>query len=144
MLEVGRTICHHLRNCAKTLTQTLATKEVAVASWQDTIFQQGIFDQRQHDCHHPPTLLFWLGSLWFFSISMIEDTAILTQLRLSGQNCRRCWTRLQNMTSRIHLEMTSTGKGARIWEVATPRVLVAGRPKFSSRSDGNTSPWNCG
>jgi hypothetical protein len=47
----------------------LATKELAVASQEHTIsqliFHKGIFDQKQHDCHPPSTLL--------FSVSLIED-----------------------------------------------------------------------
>jgi hypothetical protein len=27
------------------------------------LFHKGIFDQKQHDCHPPPTLLAWLGPL---------------------------------------------------------------------------------
>jgi hypothetical protein len=46
----------------------LATKELAAASQQAILhfhFQQGIIDQRQHDCHPPLTLL--------FCVSPIED-----------------------------------------------------------------------
>jgi hypothetical protein len=30
------------------------------------LFHQEMFDQKQHDCHPPPTLLVWLGPLWIF------------------------------------------------------------------------------
>jgi hypothetical protein len=56
--------------CAKTSLRSLATKELVVASRQRTVshfvFQQGIFDQKQHDCSPPLTLLAWLGPLRFF------------------------------------------------------------------------------
>jgi hypothetical protein len=55
-------------------------KELAVASQQRTIsqfrFHQGIFDQKGHDCHLPPTLC--------LSVSPIENktkAAILSQVK---------------------------------------------------------------
>jgi hypothetical protein len=57
---------------------------------------------------------------------------ILTQLRWSRQNRRRCGTLSQNTTPRTHLKMTSAGKGpcdAR--EVTTSRVMLASRNKGS-------------
>jgi hypothetical protein len=45
--------------------QTFGTKELAVASQQSTIlhllFHQGIFNQKQHDCHPPATLIFFFS-----------------------------------------------------------------------------------
>jgi hypothetical protein len=59
-------------NCVKMcedLALNFGDKELAVASCQRTIshiiFCQGIFYQKQHDCHPLPTLL--------FTISPIED-----------------------------------------------------------------------
>jgi hypothetical protein len=43
-----------------------------------------------------------------FSVSPAEDksqkSTILTQLWQSRQNCKQCWTLLQNMTSRMQLK----------------------------------------
>jgi hypothetical protein len=48
--------------CAKTSTRTWEAKELAVASLQCTVthfhFQQGIFNQKKHDCRSPSTLPF--------------------------------------------------------------------------------------
>jgi hypothetical protein len=74
-------------NCenVQTSSETLVTKELAVASWQFTashfLFHQGISDQKQLDYDPPPTPLARLGPLCEFSVFPIEDTAILTQLR---------------------------------------------------------------
>jgi hypothetical protein len=46
-----------------------------------TLFHLGIFDNKQHDCLRPLTLFARLGLLRLFSVSPIEDTAILTKLR---------------------------------------------------------------
>jgi hypothetical protein len=49
---------------------TLGTEELAIALLQCTIleflFHHGIFAQKQHDCHPPPTLVAWLGSWRLF------------------------------------------------------------------------------
>jgi hypothetical protein len=49
--------------CAKTSSRTLVTKELVVASRQYTswhlILQQGIVDQKQHDCRRSLTQLAW-------------------------------------------------------------------------------------
>jgi hypothetical protein len=54
---------------AKTSPQTLSTKELVLLSQQCSdwhfLFQQGRFDQEQHDCCPPPTL--------HFSVSLTED-----------------------------------------------------------------------
>jgi hypothetical protein len=71
--------------CKNTSTQTLATKELTVASWEPTIFHHGIFGKKQHDCHPPPILLTWPGPLQPFCLSLTEGTAILTQLRERGR-----------------------------------------------------------
>jgi hypothetical protein len=79
--------------CVKTLAQTFATNEMAVASQQCTISHQGILTKK---CHPPTTLLTWLGPSQHFSASPIEDTAILTQLRCSRQNRRGAEHNLQD------------------------------------------------
>jgi hypothetical protein len=88
------------RKCAKTLSQTLATKELVVASQQCTVshflYHQAIFDQKHH-CQPPPTLLFcfpdWREN-W--------KAAILTKLRWSRQNSGGA-EHSHNTTFRIHL-----------------------------------------
>jgi hypothetical protein len=69
--------------CAKTSPHTLATKELALASPQLTVshflFYQGIFDQKQHDCHPPPTLLTWLVPC---------DFSLCPQLKIKLKGCR--------------------------------------------------------
>jgi hypothetical protein len=44
----------------------------------------------KYDCRPPLTIRASHGSLLLFSLSAIEDTAILTQLRCSRQNRKRC------------------------------------------------------
>jgi hypothetical protein len=82
--------------CAKTSIRTLATKKLTVVSRQRPIsyflLHKESFYHEQHDYRPPSTLLAWLGPLRHFPVFLIEDTAILTQLRWSRQNRRRCWT----------------------------------------------------
>jgi hypothetical protein len=61
--------------CVKTSPWVLATKELAVPSRQHTVslpFQPGNFWPKEHNCHLLLTLLAWLGSLWRFSVSLLE------------------------------------------------------------------------
>jgi hypothetical protein len=69
------------------------------------------FDQKQHVFHPAPSILVWLGQLWLFPVSPIEDlqnciVAIMTQLRWLRQNHMWCWAPSQNTTCRMHLKMT--------------------------------------
>jgi hypothetical protein len=68
------------------------------------------------------------------------NAAILTQLRWSKQNSRRCWTPSQNMVSRIHLKIgRSSGNGAYVWMGITSRMKLASRPKVNFWPNGSTS-----
>jgi hypothetical protein len=89
------------------------------------------------------TCLTWLSAtfLCFPDWRYSWKAAILTQLRWSWQNCKRCWTLSQNMTSRIPLKNgRSTGNGAYTQDGSTQRLMVACRPKISFWPDGSTSP----
>jgi hypothetical protein len=103
-------------------------------------FHQGIFDQKQHECHSPPTLLFSVSQL---KIKLKGCHAILTQLRWSRQNCRQCWTPSQNVTSRIYfINSRSAGIGAYPWMGTTSKVMMTSRPKLSFWPDGSPSHGN--
>jgi hypothetical protein len=70
---------------------------------QDTVshflFRQGNFYQKHNCLPHPP--YFFLSS----RLNIEVGGAILTQLRRSRQNHRRCWTSSQNTTFRMRLKM---------------------------------------
>jgi hypothetical protein len=89
--------------CVNTLHSTLATKELAVASQQNTIsqflFHQGIFWPKTTWLLSPthPTRLAWLPATFLFL--PIEEAAILSQLRWSRQNILT-----EHTTSRMHLK----------------------------------------
>jgi hypothetical protein len=87
--------------CAKTSPRTLATSELTLASRQCTVshlaFNQGIFDQKQHDWPSPPIPLFSV----FPSVDKIRKAVILTQFRWYRQNRRRCWRPSKKTISRI-------------------------------------------
>jgi hypothetical protein len=84
------------------VTKGLLQHENAVSHF---LFHQGLFYFKQHDLLPPHNLLTWFVPLWLFSVSLIDDTTILIQLRWLRQNHRRYWTHSQNMTSRMHLKM---------------------------------------
>jgi hypothetical protein len=83
-------------------------------------FHQGIFDQKQHDCHPPPTPL--------FSVSPIEDKTDLTEHDFQDE----------------FKKWQSSGNGAYAGMGTTSRVMVTSRPKVSFWPDGRTSPGNYG
>jgi hypothetical protein len=57
----------------------------------------------KRDCCPPATFLSWLCPMQLFSVSPIEDTTILSQLRQLRQNQRWCWTH-HRTASRMHLK----------------------------------------
>jgi hypothetical protein len=69
-----------MKMCKDFAPTFVVTEELAVAPRQRTIshflFHHGIFYQKQHDSHPPPTLLFSLSRL-----KTELKAAILTQLR---------------------------------------------------------------
>jgi hypothetical protein len=121
------------------------------------------FDDKRTGCFnttHRLTLPFSLGNLWpktTWLLSPIHPTcliwprstslfrAILTQLRWSRQNRRRCWTLSHNMTSRMHFKNDrSAGNSAYARKGTASRVMGASIPKVSFWPDGSTSPGNYG
>jgi hypothetical protein len=75
----------------KTLPQTLATEELAVASWHRTVshvlFQQGVFCQKQHDCHSPPILFAWLE----VELQAMPNTLTEHNFQDEFKECQKYW-----------------------------------------------------
>jgi hypothetical protein len=79
----------------------------------------------QYDCLSPPTLLAWQDPC-DFSVLLIEETAILSQLRWLRQNHRWSWKPSQNTTSRMRLRNgRSTENCVYAQKGSTSRVIVA-------------------
>jgi hypothetical protein len=117
--------------CAKTSPQTLATKELAVTIRQRTVSR---FRFRRELL----TKATWLTSpnhpafLWFPDWKWSWEAAILTQLRTSRQNHRRCWTPLQNTISRIHLKNCGIARNSAYAQKGTiSRMMVDSGSKVS-------------
>jgi hypothetical protein len=118
-------------------------KELDVASWQRTsshfLLHQSIFDQEQHDCSLPSTML--------FSVLEIEG-------KIERQPLWRNWgdrdrisdgaeNPSQNTISRIHLKNgRSDGNCAYAQKGTSSWVMVANRPKVTFSLDDSTSPGN--
>jgi hypothetical protein len=88
--------------CAQTSPRNLATKKLTVASRQCKVSLflfpwEFLPKYNMTVVLHPPYFLL------FPRLKINWKTAILTQLRWSRQNRRRCWTPSQNTTSRMHL-----------------------------------------
>jgi hypothetical protein len=125
-----------------TMWKCAKTKELALASRQHTVshFSFHQVDQKQQDCHPPPTLL--------LSVSPIEDTSESLPFWHNWCDQGRITSgaeHSQNMTYMMYLKNgTSVGNGAYARKKAISRVMMASRSKVSFWPEGSTSPGNYG
>jgi hypothetical protein len=104
------------------------------------LFHQGIFDQKQRDCHLPPTLLSSVFPIekkledhHFDRIKVTEAESQIVLNTLTEHDFQDAFKKSQE-----HWD------GTYMWKGAASRVMVGSGPKVSFWQDGSTSPGNYG
>jgi hypothetical protein len=126
--------------CVKTSSQTLATKTLAVASWQRNIWQflssLGIFWPKTHDYHPPTHHLTWLSLLQLYCFPPFwHNWCDWGRILGSPEH-----PHITSLAGCIYKDGRRAGNGANVRKGTTSRVMVTSRPKISFWPDGSTSP----